>query len=85
MSEQIQRILVAGGAGFLGSHLCDRLVAAGHDVICLDNYFTSAKRNISHLLDKPNFEVIRHDVTHPIWLEVDRIYSMACPASPVHY
>jgi UDP-glucuronate decarboxylase len=80
-----QRILVAGGAGFLGSHLCDRLVDRGHDVICLDNFFTSQKTNVAHLLDRPNFELIRHDVTHPIWLEVDQIYNMACPASPVHY
>jgi len=81
----LQRVLVTGGAGFLGSHLCDRLVAQGHDVICLDNFFTSQKQNIAHLLDEPNFELIRHDVTHPIWLEVDQIYNLACPASPVHY
>jgi UDP-glucuronate decarboxylase len=80
-----QRILVTGGAGFLGSHICDRLVDRGHDVICLDNFFTSQKQNIAHLLDKPNFELIRHDVTHPLWLEVDQIYNLACPASPVHY
>ncbi len=82
---KIKRILVTGGAGFLGSHLCDRLVAQGHDVICLDNLFTSQKVNIQHLLGKPNFEFIRHDVTHPIWLEVDEIYNMACPAAPGHY
>lgn len=81
----IKRILVTGGAGFLGSHLCDRLVAQGHDVICLDNLFTSQKSNIVHLLDKPNFEFIRHDVTHPIWLEVDEVYNLACPAAPGHY
>ena len=81
----IKRILVTGGAGFLGSHLCDRLVARGHDVICLDNFFTSQKSNVAHLLDEPNFELVRHDVTHPIWLEVDDIYNLACPASPVHY
>ncbi len=81
----IKRILVTGGAGFLGSHLCDRLVAAGQDVICVDNFFTSQKSNIEHLLGKPNFELIRHDVTHPLWLEVDEIYNLACPASPVHY
>ncbi len=80
-----KRILVTGGAGFLGSHLCDRLVAQGHDVICLDNYFTGRKQNIAHLLDHTNFEVIRHDITLPIFLEVDQIYNLACPASPVHY
>ncbi|MHC4997273.1 MAG: UDP-glucuronic acid decarboxylase family protein [Planctomycetota bacterium] len=79
------RILVTGGAGFLGSHLCDRLVEQGHDVICLDNFFTCQKGNITHLLDKPNFELIRHDVTVPIHLEVDEIYNLACPASPPHY
>ncbi|MDP2983105.1 MAG: SDR family oxidoreductase [Candidatus Latescibacter sp.] len=80
-----KRVLVTGGAGFLGSHLCDRLVASGYDVICLDNFFTGSKRNIYHLLDKPNFELIRHDVTLPIYLEVDEIYNLACPASPVFY
>ena len=80
-----KRILVTGGAGFLGSHLCERLVEQSHDVICLDNFFTSEKTNIVHLLDRPNFELIRHDVTIPIWLEVDQIYNLACPASPVHY
>ncbi|MBI1189568.1 MAG: NAD-dependent epimerase/dehydratase family protein [Tepidisphaera sp.] len=80
-----RRILVTGGAGFLGSHLCDRLVAQGHDVICIDNFFTSQKINVAHLLNKPNFELIRHDVTHPMWLEVDEIYNMACPAAPGHY
>jgi UDP-glucuronate decarboxylase len=85
MANEIKRILVTGGAGFLGSHLCDRLVAQGHDVICLDNFFTSQKSNVAHLLDKPNFELIRHDITHPIHLEVDQVYNMACPASPVHY
>lgn len=82
---KIKRILVTGGAGFLGSHLCDRLVGQGHDVICMDNLFTSQKVNIQHLLGKPNFEFIRHDVTHPLWLEVDEIYNMACPAAPGHY
>jgi UDP-glucuronate decarboxylase len=81
----IRRILVTGGAGFLGSHLCERLVAQGHDVVCLDNLFTSQKSNIAHLLGKPNFEFIRHDVTHPIFLEVDEIYNLACPAAPGHY
>jgi len=81
----IKRILVTGGAGFLGSHLCERLVAEQHDVICLDNFFTSQKTNVEHLLGKPNFELIRHDVTQPIFLEVDEIYNLACPASPGHY
>jgi UDP-glucuronate decarboxylase len=80
-----KRVLVTGGAGFLGSHLCDRLVEIGNDVICLDNFFTGSKKNIYHLLDKPNFELIRHDVTIPIYLEVDEIYNLACPASPVYY
>ena len=79
------RILVTGGAGFLGSHLCDRLIAEGNDVICLDNLFTGNKNNIRHLLGHPYFEFIRHDVTEPIQLEVDQIYNLACPASPVHY
>ncbi|TWU30999.1 UDP-glucuronic acid decarboxylase family protein [Novipirellula artificiosorum] len=81
----IQRILVTGGAGFLGSHLCERLVEQGHDVICLDNFFTSQKSNVVHLLSRPNFELIRHDVTLPIHLEVDQIYNLACPAAPGHY
>ncbi len=81
----IKRILVTGGAGFLGSHICERLVRDGHDVICLDNFFTSQKSNVSHLLGRPNFELIRHDVTLPIFLEVDEIYHMACPAAPGHY
>ena len=80
-----KRILVTGGAGFLGSHICERLVDQGHDVICLDNLFTSQKSNIEHLLGKKNFEFIRHDITEPIWLEVDEIYNMACPAAPGHY
>jgi UDP-glucuronate decarboxylase len=80
-----KRILVTGGAGFLGSHLCDRLVKEGHDVICLDNYFTGRKRNIHHLMDLHNFELLRHDVTMPVFVEVDQIYNLACPASPVHY
>jgi UDP-glucuronate decarboxylase len=79
------RILVTGGAGFLGSHLCDRLVEQGHDVICLDNFFTGSKKNVEHLIGNPRFELIRHDITLPILLEVDRIYNLACPASPVHY
>ena len=80
----IKRILVTGGAGFLGSHLCERMVDEGHDVICLDNFFTSQKSNVEHLLGKPNFELIRHDITLPIVLEVDQVYNLACPASPGH-
>lgn len=83
--SQIQRILVTGGAGFLGSHLCERLVDEGHDVVCIDNFFTSQKANVAHLLGRSNFELIRHDVTQPIWLEVDQIYNLACPAAPGHY
>ncbi len=79
------RILITGGAGFLGSHLCERLLAEGNEVICLDNFFTGRKENILHLLDEKNFELVRHDVIEPILLEVDQIYNMACPASPVHY
>jgi len=79
------RILVTGGAGFIGSHLCERLLGDGHEVLCLDNFFTGAKRNISHLAGYAGFELIRHDITEPILLEVDRIYNLACPASPVHY
>ncbi|HEY0232747.1 MAG TPA: UDP-glucuronic acid decarboxylase family protein [Dokdonella sp.] len=78
-------ILVTGGAGFLGSHLCDRLIRDGHDVLCVDNFFTGGKRNIAHLLDHPKFELMRHDVTFPLYVEVDRIYNLACPASPIHY
>ena len=80
----MKKILVTGGAGFLGSHLCERLLKDGHEVICLDNYFTGSKRNIIHLMDNPYFEVIRHDITEPIDMEVDQIYNLACPASPVH-
>ncbi len=79
------RILVTGGAGFIGSHLCERLLAAGHEVICLDNFFTGRRENIAHLLGDRRFELLRHDVTQPILLEVDQIYNLACPASPVHY
>ena len=81
----LKRILVTGGAGFLGSHLCERLVEQGHDVICLDNFFTSQKTHVAHLLDCTNFELLRHDVIHPIFLEVDEIYNLACPAAPGHY
>jgi UDP-glucuronate decarboxylase len=81
----LKRILVTGGAGFLGSHLCERLIEQQHDVICLDNFFTSQKSNIAHLLSEPNFELIRHDITLPILLEVDEIYNLACPAAPGHY
>ena len=79
------RILVTGGAGFIGSHLCERLLVEGNEVICLDNFFTGRKQNIAHLLDNKSFELVRHDVTEPILLEVDQIYNLACPASPVHY
>ena len=79
------RILVTGGAGFIGSHLCDRLIESGHEVICLDNFYTGHKRNIQHLLSHPCFELIRHDITEPIKLEADQVYHLACPASPVHY
>jgi UDP-glucuronate decarboxylase len=79
------RMLVTGGAGFIGSHLCERLLGEDHDVICLDNFFTGSKRNIAHLMQNPHFELIRHDVTEPILLEVDRIFNLACPASPIHY
>ena len=82
---KIKRILVAGGAGFLGSHLCEKLVERRHDVICVDNFFTSQKANVAHLIGRPNFELIRHDVTLPLTLEVDEIYNLACPAAPGHY
>jgi UDP-glucuronate decarboxylase len=85
MVHNQKRILVTGGAGFLGSHLCDRLTNEDHDVICLDNFFTGNKTNIINLLNKPNFELIRHDIVQPIFLEVDEIYNLACPASPIHY
>lgn len=80
-----KRVLVTGGAGFLGSHLSDRLLGEGNEVLCVDNFFTGSRRNIHHLLDNKNFELLRHDVTHPLFVEVDEIYNLACPASPVHY
>ncbi|HXR85946.1 MAG TPA: UDP-glucuronic acid decarboxylase family protein [Stellaceae bacterium] len=85
MSSTRKRILVTGGAGFLGSHLCERLVAEGNDVLCVDNYFTGRKDNVASLLGKPNFEAMRHDVCFPLYVEVDEIYNLACPASPIHY
>ncbi|UZD23107.1 SDR family oxidoreductase [Algoriphagus halophytocola] len=81
----MKRILVSGGGGFLGSHLCDRLLKEGNEVLCVDNFFTGNRRNIHHLLDDKNFELLRHDVTHPLYVEVDEIYNLACPASPIHY
>ncbi len=80
-----KRIMVTGGAGFLGSHLCERILKEGHDVLCVDNFFTGAKDNIVHLMDAPHFELMRHDVTFPLYVEVDEIYNLACPASPIHY
>jgi UDP-glucuronate decarboxylase len=81
----LKKLLVTGGCGFLGSHLCERLLAEGHDVLCVDNYFTGSKDNVAHLLDHPRFELMRHDVTFPLYVEVDEIYNFACPASPIHY
>jgi UDP-glucuronate decarboxylase len=83
--DSIKRVLVTGGAGFLGSHLCERLLGEGNDVLCVDNYFTGRRANIAHLLDNPNFEVMRHDITFPLYVEVDEIYNLACPAAPIHY
>ncbi|MFM2356098.1 MAG: hypothetical protein RLZZ528_1834 [Pseudomonadota bacterium] len=85
MSATMKRILVTGGAGFLGSHLCERLLGEGHDVLCVDNYYTGRRTNVAHLIGNPRFEVMRHDVTFPLYVEVDEIYNLACPASPVHY
>jgi UDP-glucuronate decarboxylase len=81
----MKKILITGGAGFLGSHLCDALIKAGHDVLCVDNFFTGNKENVSHLVTNPKFELMRHDVTFPLYVEVDQIYNLACPASPIHY
>jgi UDP-glucuronate decarboxylase len=81
----MKRILVTGGAGFIGSHLCERLLDAGHEVLCVDNFYTGARRNVAHLLTNPSFELLRHDVTFPLFVEVDEIYNLACPASPIHY
>lgn len=85
MKQPPKRILITGGAGFLGSHLCERLLGEGHDVLCVDNFYTSTRQNITHLMKHPNFELLRHDITFPLYVEVDQIYNMACPASPVHY
>ena len=80
-----KKILVTGGAGFIGSHLCEKLLSKGHEVICVDNYYTGSKSNVKNLLDYSKFELIRHDITFPLYLEVDEIYNLACPASPIHY
>jgi UDP-glucuronate decarboxylase len=85
MNSSNVKVLVTGGAGFLGSHLCERLLTQGHDVLCVDNYFTGSKANIAHLMDQAQFELLRHDVTFPLYVEVDRIFNLACPASPIHY
>ena len=81
----MKRVLVTGGAGFLGSHLCERLVEAGHDVLCVDNFYTGRKENVKNLIGNPRFELMRHDVCFPLYIEVDQIYNLACPASPIHY
>jgi UDP-glucuronate decarboxylase len=83
--DKPKKILITGGAGFLGSHLCDRLIESGHDILCVDNFFTGSKRNVEHLVGNKRFELMRHDVTFPLYVEVDQIYNLACPASPVHY
>lgn len=85
MPQKQLRIMVTGGAGFIGSHLCDRLVKEGHDVLCVDNFYTGNKRNVRQLMGLENFEILRHDVTFPLYVEVDQIYNLACPASPIHY
>src|SRR5215475_4233309 len=84
-TQLLRRVLVTGGAGFIGSHLCERLLEMGYDVLCVDNFFTGTRRNIEHLLGHPRFEILRHDITFPLYIEVDEIYNLACPASPVHY
>ncbi len=85
MKNASKRVLVTGGSGFIGSHLCDRLIAEGNDVLCVDNFYSSTRENVAHLLDHPRFELLRHDITFPLYVEVDEIYHLACPASPVHY
>ncbi|MGW8273284.1 MAG: GDP-mannose 4,6-dehydratase, partial [Thermodesulfovibrionales bacterium] len=85
MKSGRKRVLVTGGAGFLGSHLCERLLAAGHEVICVDNFYTGRKANVAHLLANPFFEIVRHDICFPLYVEVDEIYNLACPASPIYY
>src|SRR4030042_1325510 len=80
-----KRILITGGAGFLGSHLCERLLDKGHEIVCFDNFYTGRKSNIAHLIGHPLFEVMRHDITFPLYIEVDEIYNLSCPASPIHY
>ena len=80
-----QRVLISGGAGFLGSHLAEKLLERGYQVLCVDNFFTGTRRNIEHLLDHKHFELLRHDITHPLFVEVDQIFNLACPASPIHY
>ena len=85
MNGASKRVLVTGGSGFIGSHLCDRLIAEGNDVLCVDNFYSSTRENVAHLLDDPRFELLRHDITFPLYVEVDEIYHLACPASPVHY
>ena len=80
-----RRVLVTGGAGFIGSHLCERLMASGREVLCIDNYYTGTRHNVRHFLDNPRFELMRHDVCFPLYVEVDEIYNLACPASPIHY
>ena len=85
MKGAVKRVMVTGGSGFIGSHLCDRLIDQGHDVLCVDNFYSSTRDNVAHLLDHPRFELLRHDITFPLYVEVDEIYHLACPASPIHY